>query len=91
MVEYAFIRKIFGHFNDREIGRFINEEKAKGKVFSDEICNIINVLAILKKIDDYAEKREKAAIANPEIIDLEESAKALKARNFRKELWRVAS
>ena len=23
------------------------------------------ILAILKKIDDYAEKREKAAIANP--------------------------
>lgn len=48
------------------------------------------MLAILKKIDDYAEKREKAAILNPEIINLDESAKALKARNFRKDLWKYA-
>lgn len=47
-------------------------------------------MAILKKIDDYAEKREKAAILNPEIINLDESAKALKARNFRKDLWKYA-
>jgi hypothetical protein len=40
----------------------------------------------LKKLDDYAAQREKAAFANPEIVDLEESAKALRARNFKKEM-----
>ncbi len=89
-MEYAFIRKIFNNFNDREISRFINEQKSHGQTYCQEIINIINVLAILKKIDDYAEKREKAAIINPEIINLDESTKALKARNFRKDLWKYA-
>jgi len=61
-----------------------------GEAYCQEIINIVNVLAILKKIDDYAEKREKAAIANPEVINLDESSKALKARNFRKDLWKYA-
>lgn len=56
-MEYAFIRKIFACFNEREINRFINEQKAKGETYCQEIINIINVLAILRKIDDYAEKR----------------------------------
>lgn len=30
LVEYAFIRKIFQQFNDREITRFINEHKSLG-------------------------------------------------------------
>ena len=44
----------------------------------------------MRKLDDYAEKREKAAIANPEQIDFEENKKALKARRFRLELYREA-
>lgn len=89
-MEYAFIRKIFACFNEREINRFINEQKAKGETYCQEIINIINVLAILRKVDDYAEKRERAAIANPEAINIDENTKALKARNFRNDLWKYA-
>lgn len=68
--EYKFIRNIFERFGDREIIRFIAEQRAAGKEFGEEICNIINVLAILKKIDDYAAEREKEAVKDPEQINV---------------------
>jgi|JI61114C2RNA_FD_contig_31_8231057_length_784_multi_3_in_0_out_0_1 hypothetical protein len=42
----------------------IEGEKARGKTYRDEICNIINVISLLKKIDDYAISRQKQAFAN---------------------------
>lgn len=54
IVEYTFIRDIFKCFNYKEITKFINEKKSQGHTYSPEIVNIINVLIILKKIDDYA-------------------------------------
>jgi hypothetical protein len=42
----------------------IEGEKARGKTYIDEICNIINVISLLKKIDDYAISRQKQAFAN---------------------------
>lgn len=36
-------------------------------MFREEICNILSVLYILKKIDVYAEERMKAAFAKPDM------------------------
>lgn len=37
---------------------FINIQKSLNKLFCDEILSIINVLAILKRLDDYATNKE---------------------------------
>lgn len=64
----------------------IEGEKARGKTYRDEICNIINVISLLKKIDDYAISRQKQAFANKQNPNLLENEKALKANNFRLDL-----
>lgn len=74
---------LFDKFNETNIKKLIESEKSKGKTFRPEICNIINVISILKKIDDYAAGREKEAFKDKEKPNLEENEKAFKARNFR--------
>lgn len=83
ITEEKYIKALFDRFNLTNIRTLIEKEKARGKTYRDEICNIINVISLLKKIDDYASGREKEAFRDKENPNIAENEKALKARNFR--------
>ena len=84
------MKRLLGAFNEKEIVKFINEKKAENKVFCQEICSIINVISILKRLEDYGAERMKEAFKNPEQINMEENRKAIKAQRFRLDMYAEA-
>jgi len=48
----------------------IADETSKSETYSGKIINIINVLTVMKKIDDYAARVAKSANIDKENIDL---------------------
>ena len=54
--------------------------------FGNEVCTILNVIIILKKLQDYGDARFKKATENPEVLNIEENEKAFKAKNFLPEM-----
>ena len=49
------------------------------------------MLIVLRKINDYGKSRAEEAHKNPEVLNVEENEKAVKAFNFKDELIKKAS
>ncbi len=86
MVEDRYVKALFSKFTESKIKKLVESEKSRGKTYRNEICNIINVISILKKIDDYAVARQIEALKDKENPNVVEGEKATKARNFRIDL-----
>lgn len=59
------MRRVLAKFDERAISDFIKFEDSQSPVYRQEIQNIVNVTAILKKIVDYASVKRKLANQNP--------------------------
>lgn len=66
MVEKAFQQALLAAFTPERIEELIRSEQAKTKIFEKEITNILSVIALLKKIDDYADACEREAVRDKE-------------------------
>jgi len=63
--------------------KFINLQKSLSPLYNEEILNIINTLALLKRLDDYATNKE-ALLKNMEQIKPEDSDRPYKAKRFKR-------
>ena len=59
------MRRVLAKFDERAVSDFIKFENSQSPTYRQEIQNIVSVSAILKKIIDYANVKEKLANINP--------------------------
>ncbi len=85
-----FVSKILRKFDGERIKKLITNAKSYEKEFSDEICNVLSCLYILKKIQDYASGQHQEAYKDKDNINQEAKDKYDQAVAFKRDLIRVA-
>lgn len=84
-------RTLLNRFDLAAILDFIVAEKARGKNYREEIVDILKVLYIVKKVEDYGHARKAVAEKDKDNINKEELDKSNRALSLRGELVLVAS
>lgn len=59
-------RRTLENFNDTNIIKLINREKAENECFEGEMIMIFNIITIIKKLEDYAESLKSQAEGEPD-------------------------